>query len=382
MSSTVRASVLHGEKDLRVESRELPAPGPAEIQLAVKATGLCGSDLHYFLHNRVGDIVVKEPMSLGHESAGIVTAVGADVQGDGPRQFQVGDHVAVEVGVPCEACDLCTAGRYNVCPDMRFRSSARTTPHVQGTLQERINHPAKWCYKLPAHVPLEYGALAEPLSVAMHAQARAGVTGGTVLILGAGTVGLLCAAVSRASGATSIVMADILEDRIAFARQNGFADAGIVVPRTNPNSLDEKLASAKSLARTLTAAQANGHANDEFHVVYECTGVESCVQTAIYATRPGGKVLTIGMGNPVQTVPIGTASKREVDLIGVNRYANTYPEVLRMLSEKSGKGVVPDIGKLVTQRFKGLDEVPNAFATASKVKDDQGNLVIKVMVEL
>ncbi|CAK7200417.1 hypothetical protein SEUCBS139899_003112 [Sporothrix eucalyptigena] len=378
MSTSVRASVLHGEKDLRVESRELPPPGPNEIQLAVKATGLCGSDLHYFLHNHVGDIIVKEPMSLGHESAGVVTAVGSQVQ----DKFQVGDHVAVEVGVPCEACELCDAGRYNICQGMRFRSSARTIPHVQGTLQERINHPAKWCYKLPANVPLEYGALAEPLSVAVHAQARAGVTGGTVLILGAGAVGLLCAAVSRVSGAKSVVIADILEDRINFALDNGFADAGIVVPRTKANNLEEALVNAKTLAATLTAAQANGHANEEFHVTYECTGVESCVQTAIYATRPGGKVLTIGMGNPVQTVPIGTASKREVDLIGVNRYANTYPEVLRILTDENNKGSMPDIGKLVTQRFKGLDEVPNAFATASKVKDDKGNLVIKVMVEL
>ncbi|CAK7215063.1 hypothetical protein SCUCBS95973_002350 [Sporothrix curviconia] len=381
MSTRVRASVLHGPKDLCVETRVLPPPGPAEIQIDVKATGLCGSDLHYYLHNRVGDIIVKEPMSLGHESAGIVTAVGRDVQ-----MFEIGDHVAIEVGVPCETCDFCVAGRYNICPSMRFRSSARTMPHVQGTLQERLNHPAKWCYKLPAGVPLEHGALAEPLSVAVHAQARAGASaiGGTVLILGAGAVGLLCSAVSRVAGATSIVMADISGERIEFAMKSGFADAGIVVPvghTGKAETLDDKLNSARCLATTLTAAQVNGQANQEFHVVYECTGAESCVQTAIYAARPGGKVLTIGMGSPVQTVPIGTASKREVDLVGVNRYANTYPEALSLLRDGKARGM-PEIGKLVTHRFKGLEAVPEAFTTASKAKDAQGNLVIKVMVEL
>ena len=127
---------------LRQEARALPAPAPAEVQVAVQATGLCGSDLHYFTHYRNGDIMVREPMTLGHESAGVVTAVGADVSG-----LQPGDRVALEVGLPCDACDLCKEGRYNICKGMNFRSSAKAYPHSQGTLQERINHPAKWVHK-------------------------------------------------------------------------------------------------------------------------------------------------------------------------------------------------------------------------------------------
>lgn len=140
--STTRASVLHGAKDLRIETRPLPSPAASEVQVSVRSTGLCGSDLHYYNHGRNGDIVMQEPMSLGHESAGVVTAIGSSVSG-----FSVGDNVALEVGLPCGDCDRCKEGRYNICKGMRFRSSAKSFPHFQGTLQGRVNHPAEWCHK-------------------------------------------------------------------------------------------------------------------------------------------------------------------------------------------------------------------------------------------
>jgi L-iditol 2-dehydrogenase len=110
--------------------------------VAVLSTGLCGSDLHYYNHFRNGDIIVREPLTLGHESAGTVVAVGSEV-----THLKPGDRVALEVGLPCETCELCGEGRYNICRGMKFRSSAKANPHAQGTLQERINHPAKWCHK-------------------------------------------------------------------------------------------------------------------------------------------------------------------------------------------------------------------------------------------
>lgn len=140
--TSVQASVLHGAKDLRIETRHLPDPAPDEVQIQVRSTGLCGSDLHYYNHGRNGDITMQEPMSLGHESAGVVVAIGSDVSNLG-----VGDKVALEVGVPCGGCDRCNEGRYNLCKGMRFRSSAKSFPHFQGTLQSRINHPATWCHR-------------------------------------------------------------------------------------------------------------------------------------------------------------------------------------------------------------------------------------------
>ncbi|TVY20570.1 Sorbitol dehydrogenase [Lachnellula arida] len=367
----VRASVLHGVKELKIERRSLASPAPSEVQVAVQATGLCGSDLHYFNHYRNGDIIVREPLTLGHESSGVVTEVGSEVNG-----LKIGDRVALEVGLPCGKCELCNGGRYNICKEMKFRSSAKAYPHFQGTLQERINHPASFCYKLPSNVSLELGAILEPLGVAVHGSRRAALkSGSTVLIFGAGAVGLLCAAMSKVSGAKQVIIADIQGDRVDFAVENKFADAKIVVPMKRPQTIDEKLAFAKEVAELVKGASGIG----EVDAVFECTGVESCLQAAIYSTRPGGRIMLIGMGSPIQTLPISAAALREVDLVGVFRYANTYAEAIELVS--SGNPLLPDLSKLITQRFDGFDAIPEAFAMAGRVKDDEGKLVLKVVVD-
>lgn len=280
------------------EDRDLAAPASNEVQVAVQSTGLCGSDLHYFNHYRNGDIIVREPLTLGHESSGTVVAVGNAVS-----NLRPGDRVALEVGLPCEDCEYCSQGRYNICRAMNFRSSAKAFPHAQGTLQERINHPANWCHKyapsmslyhvsptdqhrLPDAISLDLGALIEPLSVAMHARDRAALPqGSTVLVFGAGAVGLLAAAVSKAAGAKSVVIADIQKDRVDFATANGFADAGVVVPMARPQTIEDKLAYAKDVAESVKGTQVGGQAIGEVSAVYECTGVETCLQTSIYV-RP------------------------------------------------------------------------------------------------
>lgn len=157
-ATSVTACVLHGAKDIRIVRVPLPRTNPSshpqetlpsdtplaanEVTVRVTSTGLCGSDLHYYNHNRNGDILVREPLILGHESCGYVTAVGTDT-----TSLQIGDFVALEVGLPCGTCTLCAEGRYNICPELRFRSSAKSWPHFQGTLQSEINHPADRCYK-------------------------------------------------------------------------------------------------------------------------------------------------------------------------------------------------------------------------------------------
>ncbi|CAN8100055.1 unnamed protein product [Discula destructiva] len=370
--TTVRASVLHGAKDLRVEERTLPALAATDVLIKIRTTGLCGSDLHYFTHFRNGDIHVRQPLTLGHESAGTIAAVGAAV-----THLQPGDNVALEVGLPCGACALCARGRYNICKAMSFRSSAKAYPHAQGTLQELVAHPAAFAHKLPAGVPLEMGALVEPLSVALHAGDRARLPdGAVVLVLGAGAVGLLCCAVSKVLGARRVVVADINADRVRWAQERGFADGGVVVPMMRPEGIEAKLEFAKEVA-ALVAAQMDGA---EVDVTFECTGVESCLQAAIYSTQPGGKILIIGMGNPIQTLPISAASLKEVDLVGVFRYANTYPRVIELLSSKHP--LLPPVEELITHRFENLDSIPEAFDMAGKVKDDKGNLVLKVMVNM
>ncbi|PFH57705.1 hypothetical protein XA68_14668 [Ophiocordyceps unilateralis] len=375
-SQRVKASVLHGAGDLRVEERPLPEPGRDEVQVAVRSTGLCGSDLHYFKHFRNGDIVVREPLTLGHESSGIVVAVG-----EGVKQLKEGDRVALEVGVPCEECEYCLQDRYNICRRMRFRSSAKAFPHAQGTLQARVNHPAKWCHRLPESVGFDLGAVAEPLAVAAHACHRAALpAGASVLVYGAGAVGLLAAAVSKATDAGTVVIADIQKERVDFAVSQGYADAGFVVPMARPQTIDDKLAYARDVAHQIAAIDVSGKPLGEVLAVYECTGVESCFQSAIYATKPGGKVMIIGMGNPIMTLPISAAALREVDLVGVFRYANSYGKAIQLLSHPPA--AMPDLRTLVTHRFKGMNRIEDAFSMAAKVKDDEGRLVLKVVVDL
>ncbi|THG97358.1 hypothetical protein EW145_g7633, partial [Phellinidium pouzarii] len=166
---TQQAIVCYGSNDLRIDERVLWPPAHNQAQVAIVATGLCGSDLHYYTHGRNGDFAIQEPLVLGHEAAGVVTALGSQVSG-----LRVGQRVAIECGLMCNNCDYCKSGRYNLCKGMRFCSSAKTFPHLDGTLQERMNHPASLLYPIPDNVSFEQAALAEPLSVLLHASRRAG----------------------------------------------------------------------------------------------------------------------------------------------------------------------------------------------------------------
>ncbi|KAI4867042.1 GroES-like protein [Hypoxylon rubiginosum] len=416
-SNKVNASVLHGPRDLRLEVRNIAEPDTGELQIAVKSTGICGSDVSYYKKFANGDLCACAPLSLGHESSGTVVAVGPQVSG-----FRVGDRVALEVGIPCGQCGICRKGRYNLCKKMRFRSSAKSVPHFQGTLQERINHPAVWCHKLPDHVSFEAAALLEPLSVAIHAVNRASpAPGSTALVLGAGTVGLLTAAMARQSGCTSVTITDVDAGRVDYAIKKGFATHGFVVPRplhtssssssiftassgsSTPlepgamtpasifsSSVHDQLESAKSLAADILSLtrlppSLQGEDEDEgVDVTFECTGKEACMHTSLYATRPGGKVIMVGMGTPIQTLPMSAAHLREVDILGIFRYANTYGTGIRLLSAQGYGGAgfaLPSLDGMVTHRFKGLGAAKHAFELASRTVDDDGNLVLKVVIE-
>ncbi|KAL8382458.1 hypothetical protein RB595_006304 [Gaeumannomyces hyphopodioides] len=388
----VSASVLHGPYDLRLEQRAIKDPGVGELQVRLRSTRICGSDVSYYRKFANGDLRARMPPSLGHESSGVVAAVGPQVQG-----FAVGDRVALEVGVPCGRCGICTRGRYNLCGEMRFRSSAKSFPHFQGTLQERINHPAQWCHKLPDNVSFDSAALLEPLAVAIHAVNRARPEpGSTALVIGAGTVGLLTAAMAQQSSCSEVTITDIDAGRVSYALSRGFATHGHAL-------------AADILSRTAPSPAAEGHAGG-VDVAFECTGKEACMHTALYAARPGGRVVMVGMGTPVQTLPVSVAHLREVDVLGVFRYANAYPTGIRLLraaaaaaefesqggeeekeekEEETGRrrvgpgGVfrLPRLDDMVTHRFRGLEKAKDAFELAGRTADDQGNLVIKVIIE-
>ncbi|MCJ1469313.1 hypothetical protein MMC07_007946 [Pseudocyphellaria aurata] len=184
---------------------------------------------------------------------------------------------------------------------------------------------------------------------------------------------------SKVAGSGKVVIADLQAQRVDFAVQNGFAHAGFVVPCKRSQNIDEKLENARDTARLASQVQIkNGELSREYDRVFECTGAEVCTQSAIYATRAGGKTIIVGMGSPVQTLPLSAALSREVDIIGTYRYANTYPNAIDLVAGKHP--LLPDLERLVTHRFHGLDRAPAAFELAANTSDEQGELVLKVVI--
>lgn len=328
------SAVLYKKDDLRLEQRPIPEPGDNDVQIQMHSVGICGSDVHYWARGAIGNFVVREPMVLGHESSGKVVKVGKNV-----KHLKPGDRVAIEPGVPCRFCDFCKGGRYNLCPDVFF---CATPPH-HGTLTRFYTHAADFCYKLPEHVSFEEAALLEPLSVAVHACRRARLQiGQTVLICGAGPIGLVCLLTAKAMGASKVVITDIMGNRLDSAKLLG---ADFILNVGGKAAEEVKTAIHQVLG-------------DLPEVTIECTGAESSTQLGMVATKSGGTLVLVGMGPNEVKVPLVDAACREIDIRGIFRYANCYPTALAMVA--SGK---VNVKPLVTHRFR-LESAVEAFKTA------------------
>jgi L-idonate 5-dehydrogenase len=335
----MRACVVHGAGDLRVEER-LPAdPGPDEITVAVTLGGICGSDLHYYHQGRVGDFEVREPMVLGHEVVGHVAALGSGTHGPA-----VGAPVAVHPATPCGTCRECTGGRRNICANTRYLGSAARTPHVQGGFAQVITVPADQIRPLPPGLGLRRAVLAEPLSVALHAVHRAGdVRGKRVLVTGAGPIGCLVVAALRHRGAAEVVVSDLLDEPLRIAA---------VVGATATARADQP---------------ENAVWAGEFDVAVEASGAPAGLRTCVERARRGGTVVLLGLLPPGEVGLLGNvAVTRELELRGAFRFDAEFDEALALLAE--GLPVDP----IVTHTFP-LDETVTAFdlaqdrAVASKV---------------
>ncbi len=335
MTQTMPAAVLHGIKDLRVDEVPVPsAPARGEVQVHIAKVGICGSDVHYYEHGRIGDFIVESPMVLGHECSGVVAQVG-----EGVSHLKEGDRVAIEPGVPRLSNALShyymKRGEYNLCPDIFFFA----TPPDHGSFCSLVNHRADFCFKLPENVTLEEGAMIEPLSTGIYAARVAPVTmGDTVVITGAGPIGLMNLLACRAAGATNVVISDMVASRLEVAKQIGATQ----VVSGNADEL-------KAIARELT----DGRGAD---VCIECAGHPSALNAAIGAARPGAAVVLIGMPpNDTATLNINDLIVREIKLRPIFRYNNTFPTGVELLA--SGK---VDVKPLISKRFE-LREVPQAF---------------------
>lgn len=337
------ALVLHKIDDLRLEPVPVQEPKDGEVLLEMQSVGICGSDVHYWKRGCIGDFIVRAPMILGHESSGKVIKVGPNV-----KHLKEGDRVTIEPGVPCRRCDFCKGGRYNLCPDVVFLA----TPPVHGSIARYHTHAADFCFKLPDHVSYEEGAFCEPLSVGVHACRRAGVTiGSKVLITGAGPIGLVSMLAAKAMGADTIIMTDISQSRLDFAKKMGATH--VLMGDGDAQKLAQKVIDTLGTMPNISI---------------ECSGAESSIQTTFFATVSGGVVVLVGLGRPLASLPIVNAAVREIDIRGVFRYANCYPAALSLIA--SGR---IDVKPLITHRYT-IQEAVQAFEMA------ESGQAIKVMI--
>ena len=322
--ATMRASVLSGPSTIELQERPVPVPADDEVLVQVGSVGVCGSDVHYYKHGRIADMVVEGPLVLGHEVGGRIVDVGRDV----PRD-RVGERVALEPQRPCRRCHYCKTGQLNLCPQMEFFA----TPPIDGAFCDYVTVPTDFAHRVPDSLSDAAVGLLEPLSVGIWANHKAGTTAGSkVFITGGGPIGALAGMAARAMGATEIIVSDPVESR--RQRVTELVGATAVDPREgfDPSSL-------------------------EADVFLECAGPTRALLDGIKAVRPGGTIVLVGNGEDEVTLPIREIQNREVVLTWIFRYVNTWPTAIGLAA-----GGQVDLDALVTAQF-GLDEVEAALTS-------------------
>ena len=344
----MKACVLHGPKDMRFDAERPPGEARTDdVLIRVRRTGICGSDVHYFLHGEIGEFVPREPFVLGHEFAGEIAEIGEGVVGLKP-----GDRVAIDPSMPCGACVDCRGGRYNLCMNMRFVGSASCHPHIDGGFGEYVVVPARNCIPLPEGLDYGYAALIEPLSVAVHAINRTAITGGvagrTVVITGAGTIGYLVLLVARAYGASVVAVSD---------------------PEQFPR--DSAIRAGADFAFTPTDdALLRFSEEHRVDIVVEVSGSPKALAEAIRVVRKGGTIVQVGTQPPSVELPQNLIMSKELALLGSLRSAHSVRPAIDLAA--SGRiDLQPVISSIFP--FSRLDE---AMTTAVEKRN-----VIKVQVE-
>lgn len=329
----MRALVVHAPKDLRADDWQEESPGPGQVLLRTAAGGICGSDLHYYNHGGFGPVRLKEPMVLGHEVSGRVAALGEGVTG-----LEPGELVAVNPSRPCGQCRYCVEGARNHCLNMRFYGSAMPFPHIQGAFREALVVEAGQCVTAEGVSPGE-AAMAEPLSVALHAVRRAGpLLGKRVLVTGCGPIGVLTLLAARRAGAAEIVATDIEDRPLEHAAKAG-AERTI------------------NVAKDPDALAAYGADKGTFDVLFEASGAQAALVAGLGAVRPRGVVVQLGMGGDM-TLPMMQVTGKELELRGSFRFHEEFPLAVEMIA----KGLI-DVKPLITHTLK-FDDAVAAFELA------------------
>jgi D-xylulose reductase len=341
------ALVLERQHELALREIDLPTHvGPGMVMIAIHTVGVCGSDVHYYTHGKIGPFVVNEPMVLGHEAAGIITQIG-----EGVTHLKVGDRVCMEPGIPDPNSKASRLGMYNVDPAVVFWA----TPPVHGVLTPHVVHPANYTFKLPDNVSFAEGAMVEPFAVGMQAAYKAGIKpGDTAIVVGAGPIGTMVAIAALAGGCARVIVADMAQPKLDIAAQY----QGIIPVNVKEQNLVEVL-------NTLT----DGWGAD---VVFECSGSPRVWETIMALPCPGGTIVAVGLPvNPV-AIDISSATTKEVRIETVFRYAHQYDRAIALIA--SGK---VDLKPLISETFAFKDSVA-AFDRAVEARPTDVKLQIRM----
>lgn len=343
----MKALVLADIGKIVLEDRDFDEVlGDNDVQIKIHSVGICGSDVHYYQHGRIGPFVVEAPMVLGHEASGIVIATGKNV-----THVKVGDRVCMEPGIPNVNSAQTRAGIYNLDPEVRFWA----TPPVHGCLRETVIHPAAFTFKLPDNVSFAEGAMVEPLAIGMHAATKAGIKPGDIaLVIGAGPIGVVTALAALAGGCSDVIICDLFDEKLAVANDY----EGLHAVNIKTGDLAAKV-------NVLTS----GNGAD---IVFECSGAKPAIAAVAQHAAPGATAVLVGMPVDVAPMDIVAAQAKEITFKTIFRYANMYPRTLRLLS--SGK---LHVQPLISQTYKFADGVTAFERAAAGYPSD-----IKIMLEM
>ena len=343
----MRALVLESVRRLAIRDMVLDEPlGPRDVRIELHTVGICGSDVHYFTHGRIGPFVVREPMVLGHEASGTITETGEAV-----TDLRPGDRVCMEPGLPDPSSRASRLGLYNLDPAVRFWA----TPPVHGVLRPSVVHPAAFTFRLPDNVSFAEGAMVEPFAVGMQAAAKAEIRpGDTALVFGAGPIGIMTALAALAGGCARVLISDMAQSKLDIA--SGYENVLCV------NSRREDLGAK--------VAEATGGWGVD--VVFECSGAPQVWNGIAGLLRPAGRIVAVGL--PVDPVPCDIAhlSTREIRIDTVFRYANQYQRAITLIASGSVK-----LEPLVADTYPFEDAVA-AFERAAEGRPDDIKIQIRM----
>lgn len=347
-SEDTTALVLERKGEITLREFPIDEPlGPQDLRIRIHTVGICGSDVHYYTHGAIGPFVVKDPMILGHEASGVVTEIGAEVE-----NFEVGDRVCMEPGVPNPSNRATRMGLYNLDPEVQFWA----TPPVHGVLRRSVVHPAAFTFKLPETVSFAAGAMVEPLAVGVHAVAKAAAAPGHVaVVIGAGPIGLLNVLAAVAAGASKVVVSDVDDDKLALSATLG----PVITVNVRRESLE---------AAVLEATEGWGA-----DVVYECSGNATAAAGVFDPLRPGGTVVYVGIPLEPIAYDVAAAQLKEARVEHVFRYAHVFDRCVAMIAS----GAI-DVEPLITRTFDFADSVV-AFDYAAQ--EPAGEVKIQIRMD-